>query len=210
MTLHAIVLGGGLLPPDDPLYDSAPKGHRSLIPIDGKPMAQWVIDALSASEAVQSITVMGLTANSGLNSPKPLDYLPDSGSLFENIKIGVLHAAELVPEQDKVIIASSDIPAIQIEMVDWLANQIPHNPDSLIYYNVIQKQIMEARFPQAGRSYVRLKDISVCGGDLNLIDRRLFTAERPIWKALAENRKYPCVRRVCLGWIISCWSLCTW
>ncbi len=199
MTLHAIVLGGGLLPPDDPLYDSAPKGHRSLIPIDGKPMAQWVINALSASEAVQSITAMGLTANSGLNSPKPLDYLPDSGTLFENIKIGVLHAAELVPEQEKVIIASSDIPAIQVEMVDWLADQIPHNPDSLIYYNVIEKQTMEARFPQAGRSYVRLKDISVCGGDLNLIDRRLFTAERPIWKALAENRKHPLRQAGLLG-----------
>ena len=59
MALHAIVLGGGLLTPNDPLFDSAPGGHRSLIPIGGKSMAQWVIDALSGSESVQSITVMG-------------------------------------------------------------------------------------------------------------------------------------------------------
>lgn len=199
MAFHAIVLGGGLLTAEDPLYESAPDGHRSLIPIGEKPMAQWVMDALTNSEAVQSITVMGLTPESGLHSAKLLDFLPDSGDLFDNIKVGVLHAAEILPEQDKVILASSDIPAIQPEMVDWLAAQIPQNPEALIYYNVIQKETMEQRFPQAGRSYVRFKDISVCGGDLNLIDKRLFTVERPIWKKLAANRKHPLRQAGLLG-----------
>jgi len=199
MAFHAIVLGGGLLTAEEPLYESAPDGHRSLIPIGDKPMAQWVMDALTNSEAVKSITVMGLTPESGLHSTKPLDFLPDSGDLFDNIKVGVLHAAEILPEQDKVILASSDIPAIQPEMVDWLATQIPQNPEALIYYNVIQKETMEQRFPQAGRSYVRFKDISVCGGDLNLIDKRLFTVERPIWKKLAANRKHPLRQAGLLG-----------
>ncbi|MBG0770751.1 MAG: NTP transferase domain-containing protein [Anaerolineaceae bacterium] len=199
MALHAIVLGGGVLSAEDPLYDSAPDGHRSLIPIGEKPMAQWVIDALSDSESVRSITVMGLTSESGLQSPKPLDFISDSGDLFENIKVGVLHAAETLPEQDKVILASSDIPAIQPEMVDWLVDQIPNNPEALLYYNVIQKETMEQRFPQAGRSYVRFKDFSVCGGDLNLIDKRLFTVERPIWKKLAEHRTHPLRQAGLLG-----------
>jgi molybdopterin-guanine dinucleotide biosynthesis protein A len=199
MALHAIVLAGGLISPDDPLFDSAPDGHRSLIPIDQKPMAQWVIDALCDSTAVQSITVMGLTAESGLHASKPMDFLPDSGSMFANIKAGVLHAAEILPEQDKVIIASSDTPAIQPEMVDWLADQIAKSPDALIYYNVIQKGTMEQRFPEAGRSYVRFKDVSVCGGDLNLIDRQLFAAEKQIWKELTENRKQPLRQAALLG-----------
>ena len=199
MAFHAIVLGGGLLTAEDPLNESAPNGHRSLIPIGDKPMAQWVMDALTNTEAVQSITVMGLTPESGLHSTKPLDFLPDSGDLYDNIKVGVLHAADILPEHDKVILASSDIPAIQPEMVDWLADQIPHNPEALIYYNLIQKETMEQRFPQAGRSYVRCKDISVCGGDLNLIDKRLFTVERPIWKKLAANRKHPLRQAGLLG-----------
>lgn len=199
MPFHAVVLGGGLLSSGDPLYDSAPGGHRSLIPIDQKPMAQWVIDPLCGSPAVQSVTVMGLTPESGLQATKPLDFLPDSGSMFENIKVGVLHAAEILPAQDKVIIASSDIPAIQPDMVDWLANQIGKTPEALIYYNVIHKETMEQRFPLAGRSYVRFKDISVCGGDLNVIDRRLFMAEKPIWKELTENRKHPLRQAALLG-----------
>ena len=199
MGYHAVVLAGGLLASEDPLFQKAPGAHRSLIPIDGKPMAQWVIDALTASPAVQSLTVMGLTAESGLHSSKPLDFLSDRGSIFENIKAGVLHAAEILPEQTKVIVASADVPAVQPEMVDWLVDQIASDPDSLIYYNVIQKETMEKRFPEAGRSYVRFKDVSVCGGDLNLIDRRLFTNEKPIWKELTENRKSPLRQAALLG-----------
>lgn len=196
---HAIVLAGGLLTPEDPLFQSAPGGHRSLIPVAGKPMAQWIIDALTLASSVCSITVMGLEPDCGLQSAKPMDFLPDSGGMFENIKNGILHAAEICPEQDKVIVASADVPAVRAEMVDWLINQIAEAPESLIYYNVIQKETMEARFPEAGRSYVRFRDVSVCGGDLNLIDRRLFTSEKPIWKELTENRKSPLRQAALLG-----------
>lgn len=199
MNLHAVVLAGGILAPEDPLYASAPEGHRSLIPIHGKPMAQWVVDALSASEVIESITVMGVGADSGLRSFKPLDFAPDAGGMFENIRAGVLRAADLLPAQDKVIIASSDIPAIEPEMVDWLAAQVEKKPDAVIYYNVIEKSAMEARFPQAARSYVRFRDISVCGGDLNVIDKHLFTVERPIWKRLTEARKHPLRQASILG-----------
>jgi hypothetical protein len=185
MSHHAIVLAGGLLAAEDPLFEHAPGGHRSLIPIDGRPMAQWVIDALTPSSAVQSITVMGLG--------------PDSGGMFENIKNGILHAAEICPEQNKVIVASADVPAVRPEMIDWLVSQIETAPDSFVYYNVIQKETMEARFPGANRSYVRFKDVSVCGGDLNLIDQRFFTAEKPIWKELTQNRKHPLRQAALLG-----------
>jgi CTP:molybdopterin cytidylyltransferase MocA len=199
MKVHAIVLAGGILDSEDPLYVSAPDGYRSLIPIHGKPMAQWVMDALSASDVVEGITVMGLSAASGLNTPKPLDFAPDAGGMFENIRAGVLRASDLFPEQDKVVIASADIPAVKQHMVDWLIAQVEKNPEAHIYYNVIEKSTMETRFPQAARSYVRFKDISVCGGDLNVVDKHLFTIERPIWKRLTESRKHPLQQASFLG-----------
>lgn len=199
MKLHAVVLAGGLLSPEDPLYPAAPNGRRSLIPIHGKPMAQWVMDALTASDVVEGITVIGLSADSGLHTSKPLDFMPDAGGMFENIHAGVLRAADLNPEQDKVIVASADIPAVRPEMIDWLIAQVVQHPDALIYYNVIEQSAMEARFPQAARSYVRFRDIAVCGGDLNVIDRRLFTVERPIWKRLTDARKQPLRQAGLLG-----------
>lgn len=191
MKMNALLLAGGTIPDDDPLYAEAPNGSRSLIDVHGKHMAQWVIDALDASEAVNELYVIGLTPQSGLVSVKPMHYLPDSGGLFENIRDGVLSASADDLSQTKVITASADIPGIRPEMVNWLAAQVKLDPSASIFYNVISKETMEKRFPAAGRSFVRFKDISVCGGDLNVIDRAFFSQDNPIWKKLTDARKNP-------------------
>jgi GTP:adenosylcobinamide-phosphate guanylyltransferase len=189
--LNAIVLGGGKIALDDPLYQESPDGLRSLIEVHGKPMVQWVIDALDASQSVANLYVIGLPPDSGLKASKPMHYLPDYGDLFENMRKGVMLASQDHPEHIKVLIASADIPAIKPEMVDWLAEQIAADPTQMIYYNVITQESMEARFPNANRSYVRFKDCSICGGDLNAADKSLYSVERPIWQKLTEARKKP-------------------
>lgn len=191
MKMNALVLAGGTIPNDDPLYAETKNGCRSLIDVHGKPMAQWVIDALDTSDAVDELYVIGLTPQSGLISVKPMHYLSDSGGLFENIRDGVLSATADDPSQTKVITASADIPGLRPEMVDWLASQVEEDPSASIFYNVITQETMESRFPEAGRSFVRFKDISVCGGDVNVIDRAFFSQENPIWKKLTDARKKP-------------------
>jgi len=197
--IDAVVLAGGKMAADDPLNLAGRDGSRSLIDVCGKPMVQWVIDALSGSDAVSDLYVMGLTPQSRLEAFKPLHYLADQGSMFENIRYGAMQAAKDHPERDKILIASADIPALQPHMVDWLVEQVTHDPDQMLYYNVISQQTMETRFPNANRSFVRFRDISVCGGDLNAIDQSLFTVERPVWQKLANARKHPLKQAGILG-----------
>jgi GTP:adenosylcobinamide-phosphate guanylyltransferase len=191
MKMNALLLAGGIMTPDDPLYAEEWDGHRALIDIHGKPMVQWVIDALAASDAIGELYIIGLPEKYGLQAPKPIHFLPDEGGLFDNIRGGVLRASEGNLSQPKVIVATADIPALQPYMVDWLAEKIAMDPTPLMYYNVIEQSVMEKRFPNARRSFVPFKDIAVCGGDMNVIDRQLFSVERPIWKKLAEARKHP-------------------
>jgi molybdopterin-guanine dinucleotide biosynthesis protein A len=199
MKMDAVVLAGGMMSPEDPLYPQGRGGFRSLIDILGIPMAQRVINALSASSAVSELYVVGLSSDSDLTSEKPLHFLADQGDIFENIRYGVLRASEDHPDQFKVIIASADIPAIRPEMVDWLASEVMKDSASLIYYNVIPQAVMEARFPGSKRSFVHFKDHSVCGGDLNAVDTRLFTIEKPIFKQLIGERKHPLKQAGMLG-----------
>jgi len=199
MKIDALVLAGGLMTPEDPLYSENGEGRRSLIELHGKPMVQWVIDALSASRSIGEIFVIGLSEMNGLSSSKTLHYLPDEGGLFENMRSGVLEITRRNPEQSKVMIASGDIPAIQPHMVDWLAQQVVAAPDFWIYYNVIPQAVMEDRFPDANRSFVRFKDIAVCGGDLNVVDKRLYTSEQPVWEKLTAARKNPVRQMLLLG-----------
>ncbi len=190
--MNAVVLAGGKMAEDDPLYPLGRDGSRSLIDLMGQPMVQWVIDALDESAAVSELYVMGMQPESGLHAGnKPIHFLPDQGSMFANVRSGVLQSAEDHPESTKVLIVSGDIPAIRPHMVDWLANQISADIEQMLYYNVITQETMETRFPNAKRSYVRFKDVAVCGGDLNAIDSRVFTIERPIWEQLTSARKQP-------------------
>jgi len=189
--MNSVVLAGGEMAKDDPLYAESQQGSRSLITLLGKPMVQWVIDALDASSTVAELYVIGLQPNVKLRAEKPLHYLPDQGTMLENIRYGMFQSGQDHPERKKVIIASSDIPAIRPHMVDWLANQVAEDPSQMIYYNVISREVMEARFRNANRSYVRFKDVAVCGGDLNAIDLRAFSSEQPLWQELTSARKHP-------------------
>jgi molybdopterin-guanine dinucleotide biosynthesis protein A len=199
MQMHALLLAGGVMDPSDPLFSEGVGGNRSLIDIHGKPMAQWVLDVLSASPVVGEIYVMGLSEGCGLTSKKPVHYLLDGDTLFDNIRSGVLQIAQEHPNQSKVLLASADIPAVRPEMITWLAEKVSQNPNALVYYNVVPREAMETRFPGANRSYVKFRDIAVCGGDLNVVDTHLFAEERPVWKAITENRKHPLKQVMLLG-----------
>lgn len=176
---------------DDPLYQESPNGMRSLIELQGKPMVQWVIDALDQSKAVADLYLIGLSPESGITATKPLHFLPDQGGMFENISKGVIQATADHPERSKVLVVSADIPAIQPQMVDWVATNVTNNSGQLVYYTVIPEVVMDRHFPNANRSYIRLKDMAVCGGDLHAVDKRFFDNERPIWHALTKARKQP-------------------
>lgn len=176
---------------ENSLYSETSGGWRCLLDIHGKPMVQWVLDALNAAESVREIFVIGLPKNRKLNSHKPLHSLDEKGGLFENIHAGVIAATDQDPNQTKVLIASGDLPAIRPEMVDWLSGQVSHYPDAKIHYNVITKDTMNSRFPNANRTFVRFKDLTVCGGDLNVVDRELLATENPLWKKLVKSRKNP-------------------
>jgi hypothetical protein len=94
----------------------------------------------------------------------------------------------LNPQAEHVLVVSSDIPAVTAEAVDWVVETAMQTDDD-IYYNVIPRQVMEARFPGSRRSYTRLKDAEVCGGDMNMVRCSVATGEAMIWDELIATRK---------------------
>jgi GTP:adenosylcobinamide-phosphate guanylyltransferase len=189
--LDAVILAGGKMSVDDPLYHEGINGMRSMIELLGKPMVQWVIDALDGATSVADLYVIGLPADCGLQAEKPMHFLEDQGSMIDNIRHGVLQTQKDHPERTKALLASADIPAVEPQMIDWFASQIADDPKQMLYYNVITRQTMENRFPNANRSYLHFKDVSVCGGDLNAVDKNAFAIERPMVQKLTEARKKP-------------------
>jgi molybdopterin-guanine dinucleotide biosynthesis protein A len=186
--MDAIVIAGGVPLPGEPLYEFTQGRPKALLDIGGKPMVQWVVDALNQSGTVEQIVIVGLNEDSGLISAKPTAFTPSHGSMLHNIRAGMEKVLELNQNSHHVLTVSSDIPAIQGEMIDWVVNSAMET-DHDIYYNVIPRHLMEARYPTSKRSYTRLKDIELCGGDMNVIRARTVTANEELWERIIAARK---------------------
>lgn len=188
--MDAIVTAGGIPRPEDPLYTYSNGDSKALIDVAGKPMIQWVLDALGAAKRVNNVIVIGLSPKSGVTCKKPLHFISNQGRMLTNIVTGVNKALEINKKNQYVLVVSSDIPALKPEMVDWLVDTCMETKDDL-YYGVCPREVMEARFPDSKRTYTHLKDMDVCGADMNVTHVRMATEHLDMWESLIGSRKSP-------------------
>jgi len=187
--MDAIVIAGGIPQPGEYLYEETNGGPKAMIDIAGKPMIQWVLDALSRAKTIEQVVVVGLPADCcDVRCSKPLSFIINQADMIENIRAGTAKVLELNPQANHILLVSSDIPAITSEIVDWEVRTAMET-DHDAYYNVITRQVMEARFPGSRRSYVHLRDMEVCGGDMNVIRAQMVTKNNALWKKIVDARK---------------------
>ena len=196
--MDAIVTAGGIPQPKDPLYAFAKGNSKALIDVAGKPMIQWVLDALSETKNVDNVIIIGLTPKSGLTCKKPTYYLSNQGRMLANIVAGVDKVLELNRASEYVLVVSSDIPAVKSEHIDWLIETAMQTQED-IYYGVCPQDVMETRFPNSRRTYTKLKDMQVCGADMNITHVRMATEHLDMWENLIGNRKSPLKQASIIG-----------
>ncbi len=159
-----------------------------MLEIAGKPMIQWVLDALSDSKHVNQVVVVGLEKESGVTCTKSLDFIPNQGSMLSNIMAGGHRILTLNPGAKMLLSVSSDIPTITGAIVDWMAEEVMDGEYD-VYYNYILRDAMESRFPGSKRTFTKFKGAEVCGGDLNAFQTHLLTADGAVWQELINARK---------------------
>lgn len=187
--MDAIVVAGGTPQQGEYLYEETRGAPKAMLDIAGKPMIQWVLDALSKSKTIDQVVVIGLPAECcDVRSSKPLSFIPNQADMVENIRTGAMKVLEINPQALHFLVVSSDIPAITPEIVDWEVHTAMET-DHDAYYNVITREVMEARFPGSRRTYVHLRGMDVCGGDMNVIRAQTVTANDALWKKIVDARK---------------------
>lgn len=186
--MYAIVTAGGEIEPDQPLYKLVRGGLKSMISIAGRPMIQWVLGALEQSAAVEHVVVVGLPLETDMECSLPMTLLPDHGGMFANIRAGAAEVLRMDPLASHAFFCTADIPMLRGEIVDWLLCQCePFDQD--VYITLVERSVMEARFPRAVSSYTHLKELQVCGGYLHCFRLQIALEETPLWKRLIDSRK---------------------
>ena len=197
--MDAIVTAGGTPLPEEPLYEATNGNPKALVDVAGKPMVQWVLDALSESTVIDNVIIVGLTEKSGLTCAKKMYFVSNQGKMVENLQAGAHKVQEINKKAEYVLIVSSDIPGINGEMVDWVVNTAMETKLD-VYYNVIQREVMEKRFPGSKRTYTKLKDMDICGGDMNVGRLKIITTdETDLWEKITNSRKSPLKQAALIG-----------
>jgi GTP:adenosylcobinamide-phosphate guanylyltransferase len=188
--MDAVIMAGGIPQPGEPLYEATQGLSKALLDIAGKPMIQWVVDALEGAASVQNVVIIGLNEDEFPAGGKVRARLPNQGEMFKNIHTGITKLLEINPTAEYVLLVSSDIPAITPAMVDWVT-QAAIASDGDVCYNIITRETMETRFPTSRRTYMRLKEQEFCGGDMNVGRTRLIATHNDLWDKLIAARKNP-------------------
>ena len=190
--MDAIVGAGGVVRADDALQSVAPVGTpKALLPLLGRPMVQYVLDAISKVARIQNVIVIGLDAQHGLDCPgKQLVYLPSAGSLFDNARQGCRAILERNPASRLAVWFSADVPLITPAMVDWFLDRTLES-DRDLFYQLIRREVMLKRFPESKRTYTHLQDRVVCAGDVAAITPAVGAGAHPLWEQITAARKNP-------------------
>jgi GTP:adenosylcobinamide-phosphate guanylyltransferase len=196
--MDVIITAGGIPLPGEPLYEYTQGLPKAMVDIAGKPMIQWVIDAISRAGKVDHLVVIGLPELGGVTCSKPTTFLANQGDMLANIKAGVDEVKKINPNCDYVLVAASDVPAVTPEMIDWLVQAVEDSKADLIY-NVISREVMDKRYPNSRRTFTKVKGLELCGGDINALRMSATFKLTSIWERLIAARKNPFQQAGILG-----------
>jgi CTP:molybdopterin cytidylyltransferase MocA len=186
--LAAIIGAGGSYRPDDPLLSYADAKHKALIPIAGEPMILHVARSLADSGYVQHLVIVGLGPEEDVAFPLPATFVPEAGGIVENFLAGAAALEQIAPGAERLILCSTDIPLVTGEMIRYLVDTaLASGAD--ICYTVVQREVMEARFPGSGRTFVRLKEGQFAGGDVHVINPAVLSSNRQLMDEILGARK---------------------
>jgi GTP:adenosylcobinamide-phosphate guanylyltransferase len=186
--IDCILMAGGVPQEEDLLYEYTQGKPKALLDVAGKPMGQWVLDALDAAPSVRNIVVVGLEDEDVLASSKIARYLSDQGSMLKNILAGIDWVLERDPATQHVLASSSDIPLITATMVECLLAQCA-DPAVDIYHTAVLREKMEGRFPESRRSYVHFIEGDFAAGGIHVVAPHIGHKHQDLWNDLLNSRK---------------------
>ena len=182
MKVDAMVLAGGEGAVIDPTV-----AIKGLVPIAGRPMIEWVVDAMRGASAINEIAVVVPTAE-GLGSwVERVDHLVISDASFIDNAIA---GCEVFGSDRHVLTATGDLPALTPEAVDdYVEQSIASGAE--FTYPLVRAEDMEAQFPGSQRTYVKVAGGPVTGGNMMVLAPGLVRRNRAIGQRLFETRKSP-------------------
>ncbi len=189
--LNAVVLAG-----DKGGSFCGEQSNKALLTIKDKVMIEYVVNALKESTLVGRIAVIGPVRQLKPYLEERIDYLIEGE---EDLLQNALKGLELFREDQRVLLVTSDIPMLTVEAVDHFIIQCQETRADLCY-PIVRKEDNKSKFPEARRTYARLREGTFTGGNILYINPRVVNRCINFARKMIEYRKKPWKMCRVLGW----------
>jgi len=180
--VDAVILAGGEGAVIDPTVHI-----KGLVPVAGRPMVEWVVDALRESSSIAEIAVVVPTAeNLGSWADKVDKLVINDGRFIDNALAGV----DSFRNDRSVLVTTGDLPALTGAAIDDFVEQ-SRARGADFSYPLVTEEDMIAQFPGSERTFVKISGGPVTGGNMMVITPALAEKAREIGQRFFETRKSP-------------------
>ncbi len=180
----AIVLAGSR-PGSDPLAAAFGTDLKALVPVGGKPMVRWPVEALLGSDRFAEVRVLAqeperigevLPANPKLVVEMSADSIART---IERLCIDpTVHWPLFVTTADHVLLDGG--------MIDEFCNR---GEASDIVVGVVERGNLIRRFPETKRTWIRFRSGAYSGANMFLLSGRKVLPALETWRAIEQDRK---------------------
>ena len=177
--VDAIVLAGGTI--TDPEFKAAAGVDcKSLLMLNGKPMAHWVVQALESAESIRSVVVVGpQSLKDALDGAK---VVVEGDHEVENLTKGM----DAMPDAERILMVSGDMPLLSPRAID---DFVLNSPEADIVYPTIGKQEITAEFPDRKWIFIRAKEGEFTGSSAVLFRPDAFRDHMDTLRKVFDSRR---------------------
>ena len=169
---------------DDPMAKAFSVQYKCTIAIAGKPMLQWVVEALQGTAIVAPYVVVIDDAKA--LSPAPyLDIISAENSAPASAIAAVNHTNHF-----PVLITTGDHPLLTPAMINHMLRHAEFS-EADVLVGLATKETISAAYPETRRTYFNLGGTRVSGCNLFAVRSRAGLKLLGRWKDLERNRKKP-------------------
>ncbi len=143
---------------------------KALLPMLGKRVIDWQLEALQASSNVAEIYLIGLHQDDYPFSDKVQHIsIETTSTIQEKITAGWKTISNLYPDLEHIVISTGDAPAITTEAIDQFFKVFDQHNDIDVLIPGVPEEITAKEFPEHGRRVGKFLDQNLYFGEMAAI-----------------------------------------
>jgi len=190
MSVSVLILAGQREGVIDPLCAAAGVERKAIIPINGKPMIDYVLDALSAAKLKFPFHVSGFDAAYDTRLVQSPSAPGPAGSAYAALKDGI---------EFPCLMTTCDHPLLTRDMLDiFITGAKQSSADFCVGF--AEKSVIQPAYPDVKRTYWKFSDTPVSGCNLFYVANEDGLKVIEFWKQAQHLRKQPIKLARTIAW----------